>query len=93
MRCYHHQYAEQYLTEGKEYQTRGFKKEYQLIEVLADDEKYHWFNVNRFKGGESNATYWSDLRLGYGTGTLSKLESYPSGNYAKWYYHQNGTEC
>ena len=90
--CYHDEYCENYLTTGKNYKYRGEKKEYGLIEILCKDGKYRWFNKYRFEGGVENETYWSNIRLGYHVGTSSHLDSYPSGNYSKWYYNQNGTK-
>ena len=93
MKCYHNEYCENLLNIGDEYHARGFKKDYGLVEILCKDGKYHWFNEYRFKGGDENATYWNCLRLGHNDRGFSKLDSYPSGNYTKWYYHQNGVKC
>ena len=91
--CQHNLYCENLITVGEKYYARGYKKDYGLIEVMCKDGKYHWLNKDRFEGGMSNETYWRNLRLGYHDRGISKLDSYPSGNYSKWYYHQNGAEC
>lgn len=93
MKCLHNLYCEELLTVGVNYHERGYKKEYGLIEILSNDGKYHWFNENRFRGGVENEAYWNRIGLGYNNRSLSKLDSYPSGNYTKWYYHQDGVKC
>ena len=91
--CHHNLYCENLLDIGGEYYARNYKKDYGLLEVMCKDGKYHWLNKERFEGGVQNATYWGNLRLGYHDRSISKLESYPSGNYSKWYNNQNGVEC
>ena len=86
-KCHFNHYCEGLLKIGVEYHARGYKKDYGLIEILCDDGKYHWLNENRFKGGDENETYWTNLRLGHNNRSVSKLDSYPSGNYAKWYIY------
>ena len=93
MKCYFNLYCEEYLDVGNDYHVRGYKKDYGLIEVLCKDGKYRWFNEYRFKGGVENETYWRNIGLGHNDRGISKLDSYPSGNYAKWYKNQNGNEC
>lgn len=90
LKCHFNQYCEDLLTIGDEYHARGYKKDYGLVEVMCKDGKFHWLNKDRFEGGMQNETYWSNIRLGYNGGGISKLDSYPSGNYTKWYYHQDG---
>ena len=85
VRCLFNEYCENLIDIGCEYYARGYKKDYGLIEVMCKDGKFHWLNEYRFKGGVENETYWRNIRLGYNNRGLSKLDSYPSGNYAKWY--------
>ena len=92
VRCQHNLYCENILDTGGEYYARGYKKDYGLIEVMCKDGKFRWLNKDRFEGGSQNATYWRNLRLGYNNRGVSKLDSYPSGNYSKWYNQQNGVE-
>ena len=91
--CHHNLYCENLLNIGDEYYARGYKKDYGLIEIMCKDGKYHWLNKDRFERGDKNETYWRNLGLGYNSGSISQLDSYPSGNYSKWYYNQNGIEC
>ena len=90
--CQHNLYIENLVDIGGEYYARGYKKDYGLIEVMCKDGKYHWLNKERFEGGMSNATYWYNIGLGYHNRGVSKLDSYPSGNYTKWYHNQNGAK-
>ena len=93
MKCYHNEYCEEVLEIGADYDVRGYKKEYGLVQIMCQDGKTRWFNEKRFEGGIENDTYWNCLRLGHNGRGLSKLDSYPSGNYSKWYNNQNGTKC
>ena len=86
-KCFHNTYCEHLIKTGVEYHARGYKKDYGLLEILCEDGKYHWLNEDRFKGGDSNETYWRNIRLGYHSRGVSKLDSYPSGNYSKWYIY------